>query len=217
MDALFWNDKWERNEIAFHVQGVNPLLAKFLSALSLEHDSRVFVPLCGKSGDIAWLLAQGHRVAGVELNKGAVDQLFSDLALDPDITDTGELLHYRAENIDIFVGDLFQLSCDTLGPVDAIYDRAAYVALPETMRRAYSAHLNAISRGAPQLLICYEYDQQLAEGPPFSIGDAEVARHYGDNFNLTLIDSVPVAGGLKGKFPATEKVWLLSAKRVDAS
>jgi len=209
MDNAGWKEKWERGDIAFHVLDANPLLLRHFSELSLKPGSRVFVPLCGKTRDIGWLLANGYQAAGVELSKTAVDKLFADLALAPHIAVEGELLHYRAENIDIFVGDLFQLSGDMLGPVDAIYDRAAYVALQAPTRKAYSAHLIAISHHAPQLLICYEHNQPLAEGPPFSIADAEVHQHYASSFDLTLLDSVPVAGGLKGKFPASEKVWLL--------
>jgi thiopurine S-methyltransferase len=77
-----------------------------------------------------------------------------------------------------FVGDIFDLSRATLGPVDAIYDRAALVALPETMRNRYAAHLMEITDHAPQLLICFDYDQSLQPGPPFSISDEEVGRHY---------------------------------------
>ena len=53
-----------------------------------------------------------------------------------------------------------------LGPVDAIYDRAALVALPEDMRSRYAPHLYGNHRSRkPQLLICYEYDQSLEKGP----------------------------------------------------
>ena len=96
-----------------------------------------------------------------------------------------------------------------LGPVDAIYDRAALVALPEEMRNRYTAHLMKITDKAPQLLICYEYDQSLMEGPPFSISDKEVDQHYQDNYDLTLMVSANVPGGLKGKCAAKEKVWML--------
>ena len=99
-----------------------------------------------------------------------------------------------------------------MGPVDAIYDRAALVALPETPRTRYAAHLMQITVTAPQLLICYDYDQSALAGPPFSISDDEVRRHYGDRYDLTRLESGPLAGGLKGKYPATENVWLLKPR-----
>jgi thiopurine S-methyltransferase len=209
LDTSLWQRKWESNEIAFHESRPNPLLVKHLSQLALKKGDRVFVPLCGKTLDIHWLLSRGYRVAGAELSKTAAGQLFAELGIDPAISGTGELNRYSAPNLDIFVGDIFDLSAGMLGPVDAIYDRAALVALPETMRNRYALHLTEITRRAPQLLICYEYDQCAMEGPPFSVGNEEVRRHYRDSYDLTFQGSTSVAGGLKGTCAANENVWLL--------
>lgn len=210
MDASFWHRKWAANEIGFHESMVNPLLLKYREALTLAQGSRIFLPLCGKSLDIHWLLSQGYRVAGAELSEIAIEQLFAELNLTPDISTVGELSHYSAKNLDIFVGDIFDLTGEVLGQVDAIYDRAALVALPQETRLRYSAHLTAISGLAQQLLICFEYDQSLQDGPPFSISDEEVRQHYGKLYALTLLARIDVPGGLKGKCPARENVWILS-------
>lgn len=209
MDPSFWHKKWENNEIAFHRNNPNPLLVDHVKALSLKEGSVVFVPLCGKTLDIAWLLSNGYRVAGVELVESAIEQLFADLEIAPKISVVGEIMHYSAQNIDIYVGDIFAVSQELLGPVDAIYDRAALVALPEELRRRYTAHLIKITNKSPQLLIAYHYDQNLVQGPPFSISNAEVSQHYKESYNLTLLVSTDVEGGMKGKCEATENVWLL--------
>jgi len=209
MDIDFWHQKWKRNEIAFHESDVNPLLVKHFNALRLAKGSRIFLPLCGKTLDISWLLANGYRVAGAELSKIAIEQLFAQLGVEPKISGEGKVERYSAKDIDLFVGDLFDLSGAMLGPVDAIYDRAALVALPEAMRSRYTAHLMEITDKAPQLLICYEYDQSLMQGPPFSVSNEEVNRHYGDRYDLTLLASADMPGGLKGKCAAKENVWLL--------
>ena len=209
MDASFWHQRWGKNDIAFHESEANPLLVKYFKELSLAKGSRIFLPLCGKTLDIPWLLSNGYHVAGAELSKIAIEQLFTELGVEPKISGVGEVDHYSAKNIDIFVGDIFHLSSQILGRVDAIYDRAALVALPEKMRNRYTAHLTEITDKAPQLLICYEYDQSLMEGPPFSISNGEVNQHYRDSYDLTLIVSTNVPGGLKGKCTAKENVWLL--------
>ncbi|MES2406230.1 MAG: thiopurine S-methyltransferase [Pseudomonadota bacterium] len=209
MDVSFWKQKWENNEIAFHKNEANPLLVKYFQALSLTEGSRIFVPLCGKTLDIAWLLANGFRVVGVELIEAAIKQLFTELGVEPKISGTGEVKHYSAKHIDIFVGDIFTISSKMLGLVDAIYDRAALVALPKEMRHRYTAHLMEMTNKAPQLLITFEYDQSVMEGPPFSISDEEVKQHYQDSYDLTLIASTDVPGGLRGKCAAMENVWLL--------
>lgn len=209
MDAQFWHDRWAKNEIGFHKSEANPFLVKYVHELALSKGNRVFVPLCGKTLDIPWLLSNGYRIAGSELSAIAIDQLFSGLGVTPTITKNGRIAHYHANNIDIFVGDLFDVTRTMLGPVDAIYDRAALVALPDTIRSRYTAHVTDITNHAPQLLICYEYDQRTAEGPPFSISHEEVRRHYANQYQLTLLTSEEVPGGLKGKCAATEHVWLL--------
>jgi len=209
MDVSFWRQRWEKNDIAFHESAANPLLVKYFQDLSLVKGSRAFLPLCGKTLDIPWLLSKGYRVAGAELSKIAIEQLFTELEMEPKISRVGEVDHYSAKNIDIFVGDIFDLSSKMLGLVDAIYDRAALVALPEEMRNRYTAHLTEITDKAPQLLICYEYDQSLMEGPPFSISNEEVSQLYRDSYDLTLIVSTNVPDGLKGKCAAKENVWLL--------
>jgi len=164
--------------------------------------------------DIHWLLSNGYRVGGSELSEVAVKQLFSELAIEPKITAIDDIHRHSADNVDIFVGDIFDLSRGVLGRVDAIYDRAALVALPETMRGRYAAHVIEITDRAPQLLICYDYDQSLVDGPPFSVSNQEVNRRYRDSYDLTPLASVEVIGGLRGKYPARENIWLL--KRRDA-
>jgi thiopurine S-methyltransferase len=209
MDTSFWQQRWGNNDIAFHKKEANPLLVKYFKALSIEKSDRIFLPLCGKTLDIAWLLSNGYRIAGAELSEIAIKQLFAELGIEPKISVVDNMLHYSATNIDIFVGDIFNLSGNMLGPVDAIYDRAALVALPKEMRDRYTAHLIKITDKAQQLLICYQYDRNLMEGPPFSIIDEEVEQHYQNTYTLTLLARVNVSGGLKGKCAAMENVWLL--------
>jgi thiopurine S-methyltransferase len=209
MDPGFWHQRWEKNEIAFHEPAANPLLVRHFDELSLAQGSRVFVPLCGKSLDVSWLLSKGYRVAGAELSPIAVEQLFTGLGVQPQVSRLGEVERRSAKNLDIFVGDIFAVFSQMLGPVDAVYDRAALVAFPEDMRHRYTAQLMEMTDRAPQLLICYDYDQRLMDGPPFSVSHEEVRRHYAARYQLTLIENKQVPGGLKGKCPANENVWLL--------
>lgn len=212
MEHDFWHQRWQTNQIGFHLPEANPLLVKHFSSLGLPSGARIFLPLCGKTEDIPWLLLQGYQVAGIELSKIAIEDLFKRLQLKPVITKLGDLHHYSAPNISIYVGDIFKLTADQLGKVDAVYDRAALVALPEDMRKQYTAHLNAITNTAPQLLICFEYDQTVHAGPPFSVAANEVKQHYGRIYALTLLESIEMANGLKGKYPAIEQVWLMSKR-----
>lgn len=210
MDSGFWLQRWEKNEIGFHENDTNTLLVENFDELTLEEGSHIFIPLCGKTLDISWLLSKGYRVSGAELSKSAIDQLFVELGVEPKILNLGKINRYSAENIDIYVGDIFELTQNILGKVDATYDRAALVALPEEMRKRYTAHLLEITATAPQLLFSYEYDQDLMDGPPFSVRNTEVEKHYKDYYQMKLLKSIDVPGGLKGVCKATESAWLLA-------
>lgn len=212
MDADFWHQLWDEGRLGFHQPNGNPMLMAHLSRLGLDRGARIFVPLCGKTRDIAWLLDQGFGVVGAELSQIAIDDLFTELGVAPVITEAGPLKRYSAPSLDIYVGDVFDLSREEIGPVDATYDRAALVALPEEMRVPYGAHVRAITETAPQLLICFEYEQSAMSGPPFSIDAGEVARVYNDAYMAEQIATGPVKGGLKGHVPAGEHVWHLSSR-----
>ena len=213
MHTQFWLDVWDSKQIGFDQKAVNPLLAKHMACLNLSAGSRVFVPLCGKSIDMVWLLKQGYQVVGVELSQDAIEQFFSAMGLQADVAEIDGFIRYSAPDIDIFVGDYFVLTAKHIKSVDAIYDRASLVALPSDMRSDYCQHLQTISHKAPQLLITFNYNQSLQNGPPFSISEDEVKHHYAQHYRCSLLDSVEVAGGLKGGCPAVEQVWHLDLKR----
>lgn len=209
MDAVFWHERWISQQTPFHEKDGNALFTRNAEALDLTSAARVFLPLCGKTRDIAWLLARGFRVVGAELSRLAIDQLFEDLGVAPSVLQVGGLIHYAAEGIDIFVGDIFDVDTATLGPVDLVYDRAALVALPEEIRPRYAAHVTAITHAAPQMLICFEYDQDKMDGPPFSVTGDEVRRHYTSAYTISEVERIAVDGRLKGIVDAEETLWRL--------
>lgn len=212
MDAEFWRAKWRDGQLGWHQPEAHPMLVRHLSALGLQEGARVFVPLCGKTLDIHWLLAAGLRVAGAELVEAAVEQLFAELGATPDVAAAGHLKRYSVEGLDVFVGDLFALDAATLGPVDAVYDRAALVALPPETRPRYAAHVAAITDAAPQLAVTFEYDQSRMDGPPFAVPEEEVRALYDAAYDVARLEAAELDGGLKGLSPASETAWRLTPR-----
>lgn len=206
MQPDFWHDRWARQQIGFHEPAANPLLVKHFGTLALQPGARVFLPLCGKSLDIDWLLVQGYRVAASELSAIAVKALFARLGLAPTVETAGPLQCWRAGQLEVWVGDHFQVDPRQLGHVDAVYDRAALIAMPATMRPDYAAQLVRLAGDAPQLLVTLEYDQSCIDGPPFSVPEGELRRLYPGR-ELRRLASAAVEGGLKGRCPASEQVW----------
>ena len=212
MEAEYWHKKWAEKDLGFHEGTVNSSLAAYLDQLELAPGARIFVPLCGKTRDIAWLLAHGYRVVGVELSSLAVSELLNELELAYTEQSIGELQCFTATNLVVWQGDFFALTKEMLGEVDAVYDRAALVALVKPLRDQYTAHLRSLTESTPQLLVTYEYDQSAFAGPPFAISEAEVNRHYADDYQIKLLARESIDGGFRGRVAADIATWLLEPK-----
>lgn len=218
MHPDFWLARWQRNETGFHLATVNPWLQRHARAIGVAPGRRVFLPLCGKSMDLAWLAAQGCAVTGIELSPLAVEAFFAEAGRVPHRARDGALECVADRGIRLFCGDFFALDRAQLGVIDAVFDRAALVALPPEMRDGYARHLaSLLDPGTPVLLVSFDYDQSRMAGPPFSVPESEVRALFGANFDIValgggdIIDAEPRfrARGLE-RF--VEQGWLLTRR-----
>lgn len=188
MKKEFWLERWERAETGFHEGVANAYLMQYWQDLHLARDSKVFVPLCGKSVDMQWLMQQGHPVAGVELSEIAVQAFFSENGYTPVISTRDKFRQYEANNIRILCGDFFDLKREDVAGVSAVYDRASMVALPPEMRPGYAQHLLTILPPKTQiLLITFDYPQAEMPGPPFAFDAAEVEALFKEKADIKLL------------------------------
>ena len=179
MDPEFWHERWRDNRIGFHQAQVTPLLERHWADVAAPPGSRVFVPLSGKSLDMPWLAARGHRVLGVELSQLAVDQFFEEVGLRPDVHQSRYGRHHVAEGIELVVGDVFDLDAAALRGCDAVFDRAALIALPADLRHRYVHDVyGALPTRCRGLLVTLEYPPAEKEGPPFPVGEAEIRERF---------------------------------------
>jgi thiopurine S-methyltransferase len=189
MQPEFWHERWQRNEIGFHQDRPHAALARHWPALQLAPGSRVFVPLAGKSLDMVWLAANGYRVVGVELSPIAVRDFFAAQQVTPVVERHGALERHAVDSLELWCGDVFDLTPALLGDIDAIFDRAALVALPPALRQRYAAQLVALSgRSTQMLLVTMEYDQAQMPGPPHAVPEAEVQALYGATHAIELLE-----------------------------
>ncbi|MDH3714383.1 MAG: thiopurine S-methyltransferase [Gammaproteobacteria bacterium] len=189
MDTAFWTRRWERGQIAFHLDQVNPRLQKYWSHLGVASGQSVFLPLCGKSLDMSWLAGQGHPVTGIELSDIAIKQFFREYGHPPDIVDAVPFTVYSAAGVSVLQGDFFALQPQHLPDVAATYDRAALIALPPAMRASYARHLATLmAPGSVMLLITLEYDQHEMQGPPFAVLEDEVHGLLGGEFSVEQLE-----------------------------
>lgn len=185
----FWEDRWAENKIGFHEGAPNSFLVTHHEVLAGA--PRVLVPLCGKAEDLNWLAERGHKVVGVELVEDAVKAFFAEHKLEPVVTQRGSLVEYEAGAITIYAGDVFAATSDVIGQFDAIYDRAALVALPPDVRPRYAEHVRSLCLANARVLqICFEYPDGHREAPPFSVTEYEL-RHLYPGAKITHLETRP--------------------------
>ncbi|HEX7339011.1 MAG TPA: thiopurine S-methyltransferase [Rhodanobacteraceae bacterium] len=189
MQTEFWLQRWRDGRTGFHHDRPFPLLLKHWPALALSPGAKVLVPLCGKSLDMPWLAAQGHRVLGVELSPIAIAQFLRENRLEAHEHDSPLGHHYVAGAIEIIQGDVFGLDDETLASVDAVYDRAAIIALPPAMRDHYARKVYGRLRpGCRGLMITLEYPQADMDGPPFSVDATIMKSLLGRRFAIEQLE-----------------------------
>ena len=189
MEPQFWNKRWRDNMIGFHEPAVNEQLMRFWPQLGLPQSARVFVPLCGKTLDMAWLAQQGHSILGVELSELAMRAFFDEQQMNPELAHADGFGIYTADAITLYCGDFFNLQERHLAGVDAVYDRASLIALPPSMRQAYAAKLSEMLLPKTQmLLLAVSYVQEQMDGPPFSVPESEVHQLYEAAFDIELLE-----------------------------
>ena len=196
MHQDFWHERWQTGQVGFHQSTIPPLLERWWPSIGAPASARVYVPLCGKSLDMAWLAARGHRVVGSELSPIAIRDFFASQSLEPARTTGGSFTRHAAGPYELLEGDALALTPATLGPIDAVYDRAALVALPPDMRAAYAESMaGLVPRGAAMLLIAFEYPQEMKGGPPFSVPEEEIRARFGTAFAIDVLERVDVLAG----------------------
>ncbi|QBY03214.1 thiopurine S-methyltransferase [Thalassotalea sp. HSM 43] len=184
MKQEFWHNCWDKTQIGFHQDELQPLLVEYFPSLLSAGDSRIFVPLCGKSTDLLFF-ADRFKVIGSELSAIACKDFFRENQLDAQITPALGFNVYKANNVEIYQGDFFALDANLFQPFDWVYDRAALIALPEAMRADYAYHLRSFIKDKTRVfLLTLEFDQSEMDGPPFSVSESDVRQLF-DGFKVS--------------------------------
>lgn len=191
MDADFWLSKWQKGETGFHLGQVNPWLEKYWGLVD-DVPGGVFVPLCGKTRDMAWLAQRGRSVVGVELSPLAVEAFFQEAGWRVEVVQQDMLRRHTAQSgqtaVTVWQGDFFGLTPVNVAGCRLVYDRAALIALPAETRARYVRHLHSLlPAGSQILLVTLEYPQTEMNGPPFSVEESEVHALYDHWGSVELI------------------------------
>ena len=183
-----WHSHWTRKTPGFHEGQVNTYLEQFLPLFKLKAGNSIFMPLCGKAVDILWLSQQGYHVIGVELSEVAVESFFTESDIQYVKVQHEKFVIYEAPNITLYQGNLMDIQPQHLTDCKLIYDRASIVAIELFNRKAYKRKmLEIIPVGTPMLMVTLDYDQNIMQGPPFSVPVSEITALYQPEYQLELL------------------------------
>ena len=207
-----WSDRWTNKRIGFHLKEVNPVLANHGSAL-LSHDTtceaktKIFVPLCGKAIDMAYLATSlssstttSVEVVGLEGIRVALEEFIEeqpDLKISKNaITGTKDIPFERfvGDTVSLWKGDYFdlaepseQLQSSIIGSFEAIYDRASIVAIEPELRGKYVKILDSLLKVGGRILMVGltrvaspEKAFAAKKGPPYSIPEETIRKLFAD-------------------------------------
>ncbi|WP_138431992.1 thiopurine S-methyltransferase [Fodinibius saliphilus] len=217
MELSYWQSRWQKNNTGWHMETVYPQLPKLWPYLSIDKNSEVLVPLCGKSRDIRWLLEEGHTVTGVEISSKAIQKIKENYPHTFSKERSHGFIVHSSDQLTLWEGDFLTLPPDQVPAPAAIYDKAAIVALPPAMREKYAQKIMALCDPQTQILLqTFEYEQDEMTGPPFSVPESEIHKRFGSHFSLHLLHEQSKFDQLK-KFQQRglssglmEKVFLLT-------
>lgn len=195
---------------------MNPHLQKYTDILLLQSEeeedgnstltSRVFVPLCGKSVDLAYLSSHPKvsHVVGIDIVRTAAEEFAAEhpeLLLEEEKVESNDecanvegnvvekecssqstISKFNGTSLTFLIGDLFALP--TEDRFDVIYDRASMVAIHPSLREDYVTLMGKLLQpGGSILLVSLDRretttDEAKKDGPPFSINEHEIRQLY---------------------------------------
>ena len=193
---------------------MKPHLQKYTDILLLQSEedgnstltSRVFVPLCGKSVDLAYLSSHPKvsHVVGIDIVRTAAEEFAAEhpeLLLEEEKVESNDecanvegnvvekecssqstISKFNGKSLTFLIGDLFALPTEER--FDVIYDRASMVAIHPSLREDYVTLMGKLLQpGGSILLVSLDRretttDEAKKDGPPFSINEHEIRQLY---------------------------------------
>jgi thiopurine S-methyltransferase len=231
-----WYDRWSTGNTRWHRTTVHHSLEEKISdnTLNLPSNARVLVPLCGKTVDMAYLARTDKvkQVVGVDGIRQALDEFAAenpDLGLKPVAPSRNfKFEKLQGKSILLLKGDFFDLDATQAGgKFDAVWDRAAFVAIQPELRQAYVGIMGRVIAKGGQILLStwVRPNGDTTTGPPFSIDEEQVKKLYQDQpwvESVECIDSKSLFGSETWYKAALiylrmgnveEKIFLIRAKK----
>lgn len=139
-----WKNLYEIGSTPWQYLTPHPKLIQHFNALTNGSPNlKIFVPLCGKSKDLPYLLSLGHTVFGIEYVAQAIEELQKENNIEMEFDPVTSVYSTSDGKLKIFNGDFFQCPIENFGPFDAIWDRGSFGSFDFSLREDY---VNVIKR-----------------------------------------------------------------------
>ncbi|TGZ52167.1 hypothetical protein CRM22_010677 [Opisthorchis felineus] len=194
-----WCRRWDSNTVGWHSPVVHRHLQQFWDKFCPEStlEKLVFVPLCGKSLDLAWMYFQKScTVVGCELSETALKAFVAE---HPDLRMLRSTIQFRDgrhislfhtpdRRIRLYLCNLFDMDQSSEPPFKFIWDRGSLVAMAPSQRSKYVNYVSKLA--APDvrwLLETVDYPEGVYGGPPCRMTDEEYDALFGSGFTSELL------------------------------
>ena len=178
-----WQDRWHKGLTGWDQGEAHPSLPKLIAHARREgglvDGARFYSAGAGRAHSEAALAQAGYPVRAVELSREAIEE-----ARD---------VYGSLPNLELLVGDLFDIPESERKAFDAVYDRAMLCALAPGARPGYIEAMKARLKDSG--LFCAILFRQLTneQGPPYPVDEAEAMRVLGKDFHLCFAAAIAPA------------------------
>lgn len=185
--------QWASKMTGWHQAKVDAFLLKHADHILPSDDTctdrlRIFVPLCGKTADMAHLASLDNiEVTGLDGVRLALEEFaaeHSSLEIVPLPISGEKYERFSGKNISLLKGDYFDLDETTAGGrFDAVWDRASIVAIDPSLRELYVETMSKVIKPGGRLLVSTlerrtGTEEGMNTGPPYSVPESEIRRLY---------------------------------------
>lgn len=187
VDNVDWEGLWKEEKTPWDLSGpheATSYIAKKLQTTTgfVFKEKKVVIPGAGSAHDAAVFLDLGAAVTAIDLSKTACQ--------------VSSKLYGHIDGFSVIHSDVTKMSSDF--SCDVIFDRAMLCALNGDKRLEYvKACTKMLKPGGFFITVAFTEFTHTIDGPPFLTDEYELAKMFGDSFNLVRAEKSSFNSGVE--------------------
>lgn len=168
LNADFWNNRYENNQIGWDLGGVSPALKFWMDQLP-DKSASILIPGAGNAYEVDYLVALGF------INITVID-------IAPKLVVALKQRFASVNEVTIILGDFFGLE----GKFDVVLEQTFFCAIDPELRSQYVDKMKDLLTDKGQLLGVL-FNRSFDGGPPFGGSIAEYEALFNANFDAKFL------------------------------